>query len=141
MNVLVTGANGFVGRALVRTLNEKGFRVRGTVRQCDGEEKYPDDGVEWLSVGNVGPATDCDTSHSVTNRGSGAGYSAITTGSELGVTRKLLNAVVRISDGAEIPLVPPGTPELRAISPEVRSVARRAVNTGSFPSPTKTVRS
>ena len=32
MNVLVTGANGFVGWALCRRLSTDGWQVRGTVR-------------------------------------------------------------------------------------------------------------
>jgi nucleoside-diphosphate-sugar epimerase len=34
MNVLVTGANGFVGRCLCRVLRESGMRVRGAVRSA-----------------------------------------------------------------------------------------------------------
>ena len=56
MTVLVTGANGFVGRALVGRLAQGGHSVRATVRQCSGQERQ-EDGVEWLAVDNVGPDT------------------------------------------------------------------------------------
>ncbi len=55
--VLVTGANGFVGRALVTKLAAKGFHLRGAVRQCDRVSNRVK-GVEWCPVGDVGPRTD-----------------------------------------------------------------------------------
>lgn len=53
MKVLVTGANGFVGRAVIDELNQRGWQVRGAVRR-------PLDlpGVELAVVGDIGPATD-----------------------------------------------------------------------------------
>lgn len=49
--VLVTGAAGFVGQALCRTLAEAGFRVRGATRR-------PAAGIEAAAVGEIGPDTD-----------------------------------------------------------------------------------
>jgi nucleoside-diphosphate-sugar epimerase len=49
--VLVTGANGFVGRALCPTLKSAGYTVRRAVRRDDGE---PD----TFAVGDIGPTAD-----------------------------------------------------------------------------------
>ncbi len=54
MRVLVTGANGFVGRALGRELLRRGRRVRAAVRRDAG---LPD-GCEARVVGDLGPDTD-----------------------------------------------------------------------------------
>jgi nucleoside-diphosphate-sugar epimerase len=54
MNILVTGASGFVGRTLLPLLQSAGNRVRGAVRR---EHLFPG-GVESCVVGDVGPATD-----------------------------------------------------------------------------------
>lgn len=54
--VLVTGANGFIGRALCRDLLENGYVVRGAVRRCDNQVKIPN--YDVVSVGNIGPETD-----------------------------------------------------------------------------------
>ena len=51
MNVLVTGANGYIGRALCAELEGRGFVVRRAVRRASRDN----DAVE---VGDVGPATD-----------------------------------------------------------------------------------
>ncbi len=52
MTILVTGANGFVGKALCRTLTLCSYNVRGSVRhECDD---LPDQVV----VGDIGPDTD-----------------------------------------------------------------------------------
>lgn len=55
MRVLVTGANGFIGRALVQRLAEHGYMVRGAVRSVTEYACY---GVEYVVVGDIGPATD-----------------------------------------------------------------------------------
>ena len=54
MRVLITGANGFVGRALGRELLRRGRRVRAAVRRDAG---LPD-GCEVRVVGDLGPDTD-----------------------------------------------------------------------------------
>jgi uncharacterized protein YbjT (DUF2867 family) len=51
--VLVTGATGFVGRALVPELLAAGLRVRGTARAPRGVD---DDGVEWVQADLGRPA-------------------------------------------------------------------------------------
>lgn len=55
--VLVTGANGFVGRALCHTLTEYGYFVRGAVRSSVKSYQLPS-GVEPLVIGDIGPDTD-----------------------------------------------------------------------------------
>ncbi len=54
MRVLVTGANGFVGRALCRELLRRGRRVRAVVRRNDD----PPAGCELRLVGEIGPDTE-----------------------------------------------------------------------------------
>lgn len=49
-SILVTGANGFVGAALCRTLNDRGRQVRAAVRRGAGAGQ--------VNVGDLGPATD-----------------------------------------------------------------------------------
>jgi UDP-4-keto-D-QuiNAc 4-reductase len=51
--ILVTGAGGFIGRALCRGLAERGHRVRGLTR--GSAESIP--GVELRPVGEIGPHT------------------------------------------------------------------------------------
>jgi nucleoside-diphosphate-sugar epimerase len=53
MNVLVTGANGFVGRAVVRRLAQLRIKVRGAMRQA-----VPVEGCEPIAVGDIGARTD-----------------------------------------------------------------------------------
>src|SRR5437867_2946760 len=55
--ILVTGAGGFVGRALVRVLLRDGYGVRGAVRQL-GETDICGLDIECIPVGNVGSDTD-----------------------------------------------------------------------------------
>lgn len=50
MIVAVTGANGFVGSALVRELGERSYRVRPIVRELAGGKS--------VAVGDIGPETD-----------------------------------------------------------------------------------
>lgn len=50
--ILVSGATGFLGRALCRTLSERGASVRAAVRRAgDGR-------ADAVGVGDIGPATD-----------------------------------------------------------------------------------
>ena len=57
MNVLVTGANGFIGKALCDKLLADGYQVRGAVRSAAQMTALPS-GVEGAMVGNIGPETD-----------------------------------------------------------------------------------
>ena len=50
MKVLVTGADGFVGRRLAGTLQDRGFSVRGSVRKA--EAALPP-GVELVNWGDL----------------------------------------------------------------------------------------
>jgi len=52
--VLVTGAAGFIGRALCRTLAARGHRIVAAVRRAEG----PVDGAELYALGEFGPDTD-----------------------------------------------------------------------------------
>lgn len=55
MRVLVTGANGFVGKALCRKLVDEGYGVRGAVRS---EKSALPSGVEKIVVGDIDGNTD-----------------------------------------------------------------------------------
>lgn len=57
MNVLITGANGFVGRALCAELLRYGYSVRGALRQSNGRPALTE-GVESLVVGTINATTD-----------------------------------------------------------------------------------
>ncbi|MEK9141282.1 MAG: NAD-dependent epimerase/dehydratase family protein [Nitrospirota bacterium] len=49
--ILVTGANGFVGSALCRLLQDSGCPVRGAVREtarCSSHDRSTHDGIEWV---------------------------------------------------------------------------------------------
>jgi UDP-4-keto-D-QuiNAc 4-reductase len=54
MHVLVTGAAGFIGRALCRSLAERGHAVLG----CSRRVAEPIAGVELQPIGDIGPHTD-----------------------------------------------------------------------------------
>lgn len=58
-SVLVTGANGFVGRALVRRLVEDGYDVRIATRQAGAAS--PEVGQRTISVGRIDSGTDWRT--------------------------------------------------------------------------------
>ncbi len=53
--VLVTGANGFVGKVVCRLLQACPLVVRGAVRSAD---RFVVEGVEPVVVGSIGPSTD-----------------------------------------------------------------------------------
>jgi nucleoside-diphosphate-sugar epimerase len=53
--ILVTGANGFVGRQLCRSLSQKGFWVKAAVRQT---AIAPTEEMQYIPVGDIGPDTD-----------------------------------------------------------------------------------
>ncbi len=55
--VLVTGANGFVGRALCDRMMRDGWSVRGAVRYPDDRLRLPKE-VEAIVIGDIGPDTD-----------------------------------------------------------------------------------
>lgn len=57
MRVLVTGANGFVGRALCDELLRYGQSVRGTLRQHEGRQALLER-IEPIVVGTINAATD-----------------------------------------------------------------------------------
>ena len=57
-HVLVTGANGFIGRALVGHLVQKGFRVRAVVRNTETIRNRDFPAVDTIAVGDLGAATD-----------------------------------------------------------------------------------
>ena len=52
-NVLVTGANGFIGKALCRRMLTDGWNVRGAVRSF-GKKTILPQGVDGVSIGNIG---------------------------------------------------------------------------------------
>jgi nucleoside-diphosphate-sugar epimerase len=53
--ILVTGADGFVGRQLCQTLSQTGFAVKAAVRQT---AIAPAEDLEYVTVGDIGPDTD-----------------------------------------------------------------------------------
>ncbi|WP_374088821.1 UDP-glucose 4-epimerase family protein [Methylomicrobium lacus] len=60
LNILVTGANGFVGSALLRRLEaEQKFSVRAAVRRLAGLERK--EGVDWIETGDLAEPADWRT--------------------------------------------------------------------------------
>jgi nucleoside-diphosphate-sugar epimerase len=57
MNVIVTGANGFIGSALCERLLAEGRQVRGAVRSKVGRISLPA-GIETVSIGPIGSDTE-----------------------------------------------------------------------------------
>ncbi|HXH74829.1 MAG TPA: NAD-dependent epimerase/dehydratase family protein [Bacteriovoracaceae bacterium] len=57
MKVLVTGANGFVGAALIPKLIEAGHKVTALVRSLDKKPKKSHDGVKWIEGDLLQPET------------------------------------------------------------------------------------
>ena len=57
MNILITGANGFIGQALCKRLIADGHNVRGAVRSAAQMTLLPSDG-EGTLVGDIGRETD-----------------------------------------------------------------------------------
>ena len=57
MNILITGANGFIGQALCKRMLADGYQVRGAVRDGRQMTVLPS-GVERVQIGNIGPKTD-----------------------------------------------------------------------------------
>jgi nucleoside-diphosphate-sugar epimerase len=61
--ILVTGADGFIGRQLCRTLRREGFAVKAAVRRT---AIVPAEDLEYVAVGDIGPDTDwTDALHGV----------------------------------------------------------------------------
>ncbi|MEW6117620.1 MAG: SDR family oxidoreductase [Nitrospirota bacterium] len=54
MKILITGANGFVGRALCKVLFDAGLSVRGAVRKRENASSFHDD---LISIGDIGRDT------------------------------------------------------------------------------------
>jgi len=55
MRTLITGANGFIGKALCNAFIEKGYSVRGTFRSKEKIPASPE--MECVAVGDIGPKT------------------------------------------------------------------------------------
>jgi nucleoside-diphosphate-sugar epimerase len=56
-NILITGANGFIGQALCKRMLADGYQVRGAVRGTTQMTALVS-GVEGVMVGDIGPETD-----------------------------------------------------------------------------------
>jgi UDP-N-acetyl-alpha-D-quinovosamine dehydrogenase len=56
-NIFITGANGFIGRALCDKLITDGYHVRGAVSGASQMTALPS-GVEGVMVADIGPETD-----------------------------------------------------------------------------------
>ena len=57
MNILITGANGFIGQTLCKSLMADGYQVRGAFRGAAQMMALPSS-VEGALVGDIGPDTD-----------------------------------------------------------------------------------
>ena len=57
MNILITGANGFIGRALCRRLSADGYKIRGAVRGVT-QMTALSSRAEEVQVGKIGSDTD-----------------------------------------------------------------------------------
>ena len=57
-NIMVTGANGFVGSAILRRLSTEAEFARGTLRSSDGLQFA---GVEYMVVGELDSDADWTT--------------------------------------------------------------------------------
>lgn len=62
MRVLVTGATGFIGRTLCKTLRETGHQVRAAVRAV---ERVPPEGTEHVVIGDLAAADWSEALHDV----------------------------------------------------------------------------
>ena len=56
--VLVTGASGFVGKALCGNLLHRGVRIVTTCRKQPTGPEFERDQFEWIATGDIGPCTD-----------------------------------------------------------------------------------
>ena len=56
-SVLITGANGFVGKALCKRGVSNGWQVRGTVRYAEQAASLPTE-VEVVQIKSIGAGTD-----------------------------------------------------------------------------------
>jgi len=57
MNVLITGANGFVGRTLCARLVDKGWSIKGVIRSGKHVARLPA-GIDIVQIESIGPDTD-----------------------------------------------------------------------------------
>ncbi|MGB5745475.1 MAG: SDR family oxidoreductase [Desulfobacterales bacterium] len=58
-HVLVTGANGFIGRTLCRRMLAEGWHVRGAIRSLSQKAALPP-GIDTVEIGSIGPSTEWD---------------------------------------------------------------------------------
>ncbi len=57
MNILITGAIGFIGKALYEKMLAREWRVMGTVRDLEDLKKFPAE-VDIVEIKSIGPDTD-----------------------------------------------------------------------------------
>ena len=53
--ICITGAKGFIGKSLCKTLNSPGNYIRGFIRTNDYDNNFPE--IEYVSVGDIGIKT------------------------------------------------------------------------------------